>query len=553
VSARAEGVPAGQTLRLRVVPQSGGIAADRTHLLLPGGTARPMNVRLEPPSGSGLETAMLTLVDGAGRQVGSVLATLAAPVHFQPPDDGKTARTIRNVGVLGPARLQRFYYHVPRGATQLRLALSVPTAVGPATAGAGTAGGATMVPPAAGPQGRVRMHVLRPDGRRLYLTAYIGAGAVNAVTRTVDSPVAGTWEVVVYSSPALSGYSLGESRYVLEAALDWLDITPASWQGVVPEGRKGQATFDLANYTGRPIAASTHVFGPSLGMARLEPVIATVRPGENYTRILPEVTAGRGLLRVAVANPSDPGADLDLFLYRFDAAQRQWVTHRSAQTPGVSHEVVEVYDPPAGQYAVSVEARHAGGEVAFEFTEAILDARSAVAEPVAKGPRAPGEKWRVTIDLPASARAEESFAQLVVADGASEQAPERALGIVPLVVETGKRQLIVGAVAGGRLADGGFRVTLSVRDRTTKLPAEVAVKVNGRVYFARRGQVTVTVAAAARLVVELLDPYYEAVSRVFMVEPDRGVTPTANPAETGASPGYLETLRLRLSYQLLGG
>lgn len=72
--------------------------------------------------------------------------------------------------------------------------------------------------------GRVRAHIIDPNGNEYYMTEYVGLGPPGSVMKDstsadIISPEAGIWEVVVYSSPALSDYGAKKSIYNLEVNL----------------------------------------------------------------------------------------------------------------------------------------------------------------------------------------------------------------------------------------------------------------------------------------------------------------------------------------------
>jgi len=74
------------------------------------------------------------------------------------------------------------------------------------------------------PLGRVRAHIFDPNGNEFWPTRDIGLGPPGAIVLENDSvsivsPVAGVWEVVVYSNPALSVHGARTSKFYLEASL----------------------------------------------------------------------------------------------------------------------------------------------------------------------------------------------------------------------------------------------------------------------------------------------------------------------------------------------
>jgi len=74
------------------------------------------------------------------------------------------------------------------------------------------------------PLGRVRAHIIDPNGNEYFMTEYVGLGPPGALIREETSvriltPTVGVWEVVVYSSPALSIHNARKSQFYLEANL----------------------------------------------------------------------------------------------------------------------------------------------------------------------------------------------------------------------------------------------------------------------------------------------------------------------------------------------
>lgn len=80
-------------------------------------------------------------------------------------------------------------------------------------------------------QGRARMHIFDAEGQLYTVSEFAGLapdGLVSSreVTVKIDLPIAGIWEVVVYSSATLSQYGLTKSDYVFNAKLAHPPETP---------------------------------------------------------------------------------------------------------------------------------------------------------------------------------------------------------------------------------------------------------------------------------------------------------------------------------------
>lgn len=108
-------------------------------------------------------------------------------------------------GELPAAQYSRHFFQVQPGAESLFVKLKV--------AMAGTQ-----------PLGRVRAHIIDPNGNEYFMTEYVGLGPPGSLIKEntsarILSPEPGIWEVVVYSSPALSAYGARKSQYNLEVNL----------------------------------------------------------------------------------------------------------------------------------------------------------------------------------------------------------------------------------------------------------------------------------------------------------------------------------------------
>ncbi len=157
--------------------------------------------------------------------------------------------------------------------------------------------------------------------------------------RDYQNPLPGIWEIEVESrrtSPAL------ENPFELTARVQGVKVDPAVIQ--LPTVKAGQATpvtwtvkntFGPVNVTGQG--------GPLGSSVSSRPTIAN-QESQKYTIAVP---AGASRLDVSIGNPSDPGADLDLFV-RLNGQ----VVGQSAD--GDSEEAVSLANPAAGTYEVEV-------------------------------------------------------------------------------------------------------------------------------------------------------------------------------------------------------
>lgn len=119
--------------------------------------------------------------------------------------DENNQHRIHLSGELPAAQYSRYFFQVQPGAESLFVKLKV--------AMAGTQ-----------PLGRVRAHIIDPNGNEYFMTEYVGLGPPGSLIKEntsarILSPEVGIWEVVVYSSPALSAYGAKKSQFNLEVNL----------------------------------------------------------------------------------------------------------------------------------------------------------------------------------------------------------------------------------------------------------------------------------------------------------------------------------------------
>jgi subtilisin family serine protease len=162
----------------------------------------------------------------------------------------------------------------------------------------------------------------------------------NPLSRAYQNPIPGVWELEVEvrrTSPLL------KNPYQLTAALQGVTVTPETV--TLPSATVGTPTpvsWTVRNDFG-PVAV--HAQGGPLGSALSQR--PTIADGEvkTFTVVVP---AGASRLDVAIGNPSDAAADLDLFLIRNGAVVAQ-------AADGDSEEAVSLPNPPAGTYTVQID------------------------------------------------------------------------------------------------------------------------------------------------------------------------------------------------------
>jgi hypothetical protein len=177
--------------------------------------------------------------------------------------------------------------------------------------------------------------------------------------RSYENPVPGVWEIEVESrrtSPAL------DNPYSLTARVQGVAVEPPVIElPAVTAGEPNPVSWKITNQFG-PINASA--LGGSLGSASVQR--PTIADGESQTFEV-EVPEGATRLDVKIGNPSDPGADLDLFVLRDGTLVDQ-------DADGDSEESVSIPNP-SGTYTIRVDGFAVpAGSTAYDYRDVFFAA-----------------------------------------------------------------------------------------------------------------------------------------------------------------------------------
>ena len=124
----------------------------------------------------------------------AMLQTVILPYELGNAGDKKFEES----GELAAGQFKRYFFNVPEKMSSISFKLL------------------------SGSKGRVRMHIISPRGEQV-VSQYAGVGdaqVIASVNVPYNRPVAGIWEVVVYSSATLSFYDLKTSEYTLQVIPD---------------------------------------------------------------------------------------------------------------------------------------------------------------------------------------------------------------------------------------------------------------------------------------------------------------------------------------------
>jgi subtilisin family serine protease len=176
-----------------------------------------------------------------------------------------------------------------------------------------------------------------------------------AIERDYQNPMPGVWEIEVLgarTTPALS------NPYSLTARVQGVTVSPSivTLPSVVA-GQASPVTWSVANDFG-PVTVTGQ--GQPLGSA----LISRPTVGQDETKAIPiEVPAGVTSLHVAIKNPADQSADLDLEVYLNGKVV-------ASDADGDSDEKVTIANPAAGTYtAVIIGYSVPAGTTAFDYVD----------------------------------------------------------------------------------------------------------------------------------------------------------------------------------------
>ncbi|MCP2243757.1 pre-peptidase C-terminal domain-containing protein [Lentzea aerocolonigenes] len=321
---------------------------------------------------AGAHSAVLQLddVETPGVDVQTLNAVFAA-------ENFNTANkfSVTKSGTIARNQSTSLFVNVPKGTTALKIDMN---------AGGAEAG-----------KGQVRFLRFTPQGVPLDVTsstncynpdAGAGCSGGTPTSRTVTSPMAGVWEIVVEARRTSDADS---APYSVTASVLGTAISPnpdviASAAAGVPVNRSYQVTNTQAAFNGRLVAGA-------VGSAKTGR--ESIADGETKLYEI-DVKAGATQLVATIGNPSDGGADLDLFVLNCTSGTCV-VAGQSAD--GDSEESVTVNNPAAGKWVVQVDGYAVpAGTTQYDYIDVFTSAGlGTLAVTDTNADRAAGASWTV--------------------------------------------------------------------------------------------------------------------------------------------------------------
>jgi len=347
-----------------------GTFSSAGNISLPLNTVVPLAVTVRPP-GLGAHSAILTLSDPAGRGIAyEVLNTVVVADDIT----GASSWSVSHPGTADRFDKSSFFFRVPTNTPAFKANIN-------------------------GVNGRVKLSRFHPYG--LPLDELAGYQTGGSQTLTVERPTAGVWELTVDSSRASP---LTQSSYNIAGSLLGAEITPVSL--TIDPTILGATNRQIFTFKNLLAAFTGGAAGGPLGSAfAVRPTIA------DHAQQLAAVTVTGGSLSldVKIGNPSDPRADLDLYLFQ-----------ETDGVPGLSsgdafiavsggstaEEEIFINGPQAGTYYVLIDAFDVPtGATAYDLSDVFTNpafGAVTVTDPSVAHPN--GDVWMAPVDTQALAK-----------------------------------------------------------------------------------------------------------------------------------------------------
>ncbi len=365
---------------LRWVGNDGTFSTQNNVLLRPN-VPTQVDVSVKPRR-SGIHSAILRLDNSSTDGIDyETMNTVVAPDVFT----AANGYTVTKTGMAGRNHVDHYFFRVPAGDPVLKVDLAGPDG-NPGT-------------------GQVRFLRFHPWGLGVdsnastscYAPPVAGCATGSPLSRTVDGADEGVWEVTVEarrtSDTAWAPYTLTASLFGV-AVTPNPDVIPEAQVGVpVPRSYSFQNNF--ASFTGQAV-------GSPLGSARRGVFTIANHAQQEYTTTIP---AGSTSFRATIGGPSDPAADLDLFVYQCSDSTCATRTLRGQSADGDSEEAVTIANPAAGTWLVLIDGFSVpAGSTTYNYVDIFANAGlGSVSVNDANAPHPSGSSWTASGSVTAGA------------------------------------------------------------------------------------------------------------------------------------------------------
>ena len=376
---RTSGGGGSTTYNLSWVGNDGTFGLEESSITLPKGSPQELEVSIDP-QGYGAHSAILNLDDPSSPGIEyQTLNTVVVPREFSAPGYSHTIS-----GSVARNQALSYFFKVEPGTPAFKVDFSGPSA----TPGTGQARFLRFHPFGVGIDSNTSTVCYSPP----VPGGSCPGGGPNS--RTASNPQAGVWEVTVEARRTSDAEF---TPFTLTATVLGASVSPnpdiiASATLGVPIARSYTLANQFGAFTGRAV-------GTTLGSAfRDRPTIANLAQQQRVVA----VTAGTTSLRATIGNPSDPAADLDLFVFNCTTGP---CVLAGQSADGDSEESVTIPNPAAGNWVVLVDGFAVpAGTTAYDYVDVFTNpAFGSVSVTDANALRPAGASWTVPGSVTANA------------------------------------------------------------------------------------------------------------------------------------------------------
>jgi hypothetical protein len=342
-------------------------------------SATPFDVTVHAPAAPGVYSAILNLDHPSTAGIDyQTMNTIVVAEQFSAASNYRIVKS----GVVKRNQVFHYFLYVPPGTPAFKVDLDDHTAAG---------------------AGQVRFLRFHPFGVNLDPNSSLDCYSrpvpgntcgPNPLSRTVTQPQSGVWELTVEArrTSDTDAAPFNVTMSILGASVSPNpDIIPSATVGV-PIARSYTATNLLGDFTGRMV-------GTTLGSARRGVFSIANLPQQRYAT---NVSAGTTSFRATIGSPSDPAADLDLFVFNCTTGT---CVLAGQSADGDSEESVTINNPAAGNWEVLVDGFAVpAGTTTYNYVDVFVNpAFGAISVTDANAVRAAGSSWTVPASVTANA------------------------------------------------------------------------------------------------------------------------------------------------------
>jgi subtilisin family serine protease len=325
------------------------------------------------PTSSGIHSAVLRLDDPS--RLGIEYETSNVVIAADQFTAGNNFSVTKS-GTISRNQTQSFFFNVPAATPAFKVDFSGPDA----TPGTGQARFLRFHPYGVGIDANTSTNCYSPP------VPGGGCPGGGPNSRTASNPQAGVWEVTIEGRRTSD---VAVIPFTLTASILGATVTPnpdliASATIGVPIARSYTLTNTLGSFVGRAV-------GTSFGSARLGSFSIAHLAQQQYPTV---VTAGSTSLRATIGSPSDPAADLDLFVFNCTTGP---CVLAGQSADGDSEESVTIANPAAGNWLILVDGFNVpAGTTTYNYVDVFTNAAfGAVSVTDANALRPSGASWTV--------------------------------------------------------------------------------------------------------------------------------------------------------------